>query len=418
MRWLATLAARQTLLVPGAVAAAVLLGVSVLRPAVTWRGDWELGLQQLFAADLPLFVLVAVVASQASGTLARQKDRGELLTAARPLAPLVVSLSIAVLPAAVFALAGVAWVARQTMVAGGEVGSPLAWIRYLLALTMVGSIGVAAGRLLAPLTAVPVSAGVVAAIYAALPSLTGFELLNLGGARIPLAGMATDVSHAVAGVAVMAVVLTLALAAAVTASRRVAVALVAGAVAALAVTSGLPSASLAAVGDARVCSASGGVTTCVFPGYDRYGRAMSERAAVIRRAAVAAGVPADLLPTTIVQQRAVFRPAAVGQGAFVLSSPELDAGRPSDDTVAAALSYPWWCPQMDDPLPPLGLLRQTQYLQAWLLVVSGSVPPADFAVRAPEGFPDALSPTQRTALVVELLQSGRRCRASDVVPAE
>jgi hypothetical protein len=416
MTWLARLAARQTLVVPGAVVAAVLLGMPLLRPAVTWRGDWELGLQQLFAADLPLFVVVAVVASHAAGTLARRKDRGELLTAARPLAPLVVSLSVAVLPAAVCALAGVAWVARQTVLAGGELGTPLAWIRYVLALAMVGSIGVAAGRLLAPLTAVPVAAGIVAGIYAALPSLTGFELLNLGGARIPLAGMETDVSHAVAAVAVMAVVLALCLAAAVTTSRRGAAALAAGAVAALAVTGGLPSARLAPVGDARVCGGSAGVTTCVFPGYDRYGRAMSARAAVLRDAAVAAGVPADLLPTTIVQQRAVFRPAAVGQGSFVLSAPELDAGRPSDDTVAAALSYPWWCPQMDDPLPPVGLLEQTQYLQVWLLVVSGAVPAADFAAMVPEGFP-AVRPAERVGLAIEMLRSGRRCRAADVVPS-
>jgi hypothetical protein len=85
--------------------------------------------------------------------------------------------------------------------------------------------------------------------------------------------------------------------------------------------------------------------------------------------------------------------------------------------VAAALSYPWWCPQMDDPMPPLGLLRQTQYVQAWLLVVSGSVPPTDFAAMVPEGFPDAVGPAQRAGLVVDLVRSGRRCRAADVVPS-
>jgi hypothetical protein len=383
---------------------------------VTWTGDWELGLHQLFAPDLPLFVLVAVVACQASSTLTRPDNRGELLTAARRVGPLLLSLAIAVLPPALVTLAGVAWVAVQTTQAGGQVGTPLSWITFQLALTMVGCIGVAAGRLFSPLVALPVAAGIVAGIYAALPSFTGFELLNLGGARGSLAGMQTNASYAVAGASVMLVVLALSLGAAAARSRKVAAALVAMAVVALVGTTGLPSTSLAAVGDATTCRTSAGVTTCVFPGYDRFAGAMSRRAGHLRRLAIAAGVPAELLPAVIIQQRAVFRPTAVGQGSFVLGGSELDAGRPADDTVASALSYPSWCPQMDDEMAPLGLLTQSDYVSSWLLLISGSLSAADFVVYV-EGMP-VLDPAGRTHLVIELLRATRECRSAPGVPTE
>lgn len=53
---------------------------------------------------------------------------------------------------------------------------------------------------------------------------------------------------------------------------------------------------MAAVGDATTCRTSAGVTTCVFPGYDRFADAMSRRAGHLRRLAIAAGIPAELLP--------------------------------------------------------------------------------------------------------------------------
>jgi hypothetical protein len=71
---------------------------------------------------------------------------------------------------------------------------------------------------------------------------------------------------------------------------------------------------------------------------------------------------------------------------------------------------------MDDDEAPMGLLTQSDYVSSWLLLISGSLSAADFAVYV-EGMP-VLDPAGRTHLVIELLRATRECRSAPGVPTE
>ena len=158
---------------------------------------------------------------------------------------------------------------------------------------------------------------------------------------------------------------------------------------------------------ASKCFESSSVEVCVFPGYDRIGKAASTQIEMLLDLASQRGVPRSEFPSRYMQQGGGSRTVA-GVGTLEVPIAALRLNTISPVAVADSVSAPTWCPAIFGNGAPVRLLRARQLVLDWLLYVSGDLS-GDEMASGHAGFV-LLSPREQATTVSATLQSLRQCR--------